>query len=71
MTPADIRAFRQSLGLSAEAFARAVGVGGGRLIRRWEAGEHAPVGSVIRLIELSGAVPGVREWLISRGATKP
>lgn len=65
MTPAEIRAFRMSLGLSAEAFARAVGVNSGRLVRGWEAGK-AVSGPVVRLVEIASEIDGARDWLITR-----
>jgi DNA-binding transcriptional regulator YiaG len=41
MTPSDLRAARAQLGLSTAALAKALrlGKGGGRTVRRWEAGE--------------------------------
>jgi len=66
MTPAQIREFRQSLGLKSGAFARALGVSGDRRIREWESGEKTPHAAVVTLIELAGEVEGVREWLIAR-----
>lgn len=41
MSPADIKAARKRLGLSARALAEALnlGVHGGRTVRRWESGE--------------------------------
>lgn len=52
MTPADLRAARQSLGLSAEGFARIVGVESGRTVRRWEAGDRDIPGPVKVLTHL-------------------
>jgi transcriptional regulator with XRE-family HTH domain len=40
MTPADLKAARKALGLSAEGFARLVGVQSGRTVRRWERGDR-------------------------------
>ena len=40
MTPAEFRAIRHDLGLSAQAMARALGVKSGRTIRHWEAGTN-------------------------------
>lgn len=55
MTPAEIRAARQRLGLSANGFARALKLGkdGGRTVRRWEAGDSpvsGPVGVAVELL---------------------
>jgi predicted transcriptional regulator len=40
MTPAQLKKARHALGLSAEGFARLVGVKSGRTVRRWESGER-------------------------------
>lgn len=66
MTPAQIRDFRKSLGLSAGAFARAVGVSDGSRIREWESERRAPHGAVVTLIEMAQALPGGKEWLVAR-----
>lgn len=53
MTPAELRAARESLGLSQAAFAAAVQVESGRTVRRWEAGERdipGPVRVLTRLL---------------------
>ncbi|MFI5014545.1 MAG: helix-turn-helix domain-containing protein [Hyphomicrobiales bacterium] len=50
-TPAELRAARDFLGLSAQGLARMVGVDDGRTIRRWEAGERELPGSVIVMVE--------------------
>ena len=52
MTPADLKAARHVLGLSAEGFARAVRVESGRTVRRWEAGDRDIPGPVTVLVEL-------------------
>ena len=70
MTPDRIRTLRHNLGLSAEAFARAMGVNGGRLVRRWEAGDGAPGGSAARLVEAAEMFPEVRDFLLEK-AKKP
>jgi DNA-binding transcriptional regulator YiaG len=41
MTPAQLKKARHALGLSAEGFARLIGVKSGRTVRRWESGERA------------------------------
>jgi transcriptional regulator with XRE-family HTH domain len=46
-TPAELRAARDFLGLSAEGLARMLGVEEGRTVRRWEAGERELPGWVI------------------------
>jgi DNA-binding transcriptional regulator YiaG len=52
MTPAELKAARHTLGLSAAALARAVGVASERTVRRWEAGSRDIPGPVVRLVEL-------------------
>lgn len=52
MTPAGLKAARRALGLSAEGFARAVGVESGRTVRRWEAGERDIPGPVLHLLRI-------------------
>lgn len=52
MTPAELKSIRQSLGLSAEAFARLVRVESGRTVRRWESGERDVPGPVTVIAEL-------------------
>ena len=42
MTPQELKAIRQNLGLSAEAFAKLVRVESGRTVRRWEQEEGSP-----------------------------
>lgn len=49
MTAAELKAARHALGLSAEGFARLVGVESGRTVRRWEAGDRDIPGPVIVL----------------------
>lgn len=56
MTPADLLAARQRLGLSAADLGRALEMGGrdpGRFVRDWEKGAHpipGPVGVAVRLL---------------------
>lgn len=52
MTPAELKAARHALGLSAEGFAHAVRVESGRTVRRWEAGERDIPGPVTALVEI-------------------
>ncbi|MGB7098915.1 MAG: hypothetical protein WBD95_09120 [Xanthobacteraceae bacterium] len=52
-TPADLKAARHALGLSAEGLARAVRVEDGRTVRRWEAGEREIPGPVTGLMEVA------------------
>ena len=52
MTPAELKAARQALGLSAEGFAQAVRVESGRTVRRWESGERDIPGPVLALLDI-------------------
>ena len=52
MSPSELKSARHILGLSAEGFARAVGVESGRTVRRWEAGERDIPGPVVVLLEI-------------------
>jgi DNA-binding transcriptional regulator YiaG len=47
MTPAEFRAARHAIGLSAEGMARALKVSSGRTVRRWEAGDRDIPGPAI------------------------
>ena len=62
MTSAELKSARQSLGLSAEAFARLVRVADGRPVRRWEAGDRDIPGPVIVILGLL-ELPAVRRRL--------
>lgn len=64
MTPAELKANRHALGLSAEGFARLVRVQSGRTVRKWEAGDRDIPGPVTALLDLADAVPEAREWLL-------
>lgn len=73
MTPADLKSARESLGLSAEGFARVFGVASGRTVRGWEAGERngAPAivpAPVALLVDLALHIPAARKRL---GITPP
>jgi len=50
LTPADFRACRLALRLSAQDMADALGLANGRTIRRYESGEHRIPGPVVVLI---------------------
>jgi DNA-binding transcriptional regulator YiaG len=63
MTPAQLKSARQALGLSAEGFARAVGVESGRTVRRWEAGDRDIPGPVIAWLDLVLHLPAARRRL--------
>ncbi len=54
MTPAEVRAHRTALGLSARGLAEALRLGkdGGRTVRRWESGEVAITGPASVALEL-------------------
>jgi DNA-binding transcriptional regulator YiaG len=54
MTPAELKAGRHELGLSAAQLGKALRLGadGGRTVRRWEAGDRAIPGPVEIVVEL-------------------
>lgn len=52
-TPADLKAARHALGLTADGLARVVRVEGGRTVRRWEAGDREIPGPVTVLLEVA------------------
>ena len=58
MTPAEFKAIRHRLGLSAQALARVLGVSDGRTVRRWEAGDRDIPGParVLMLLLKSGLI---------------
>jgi DNA-binding transcriptional regulator YiaG len=64
VTPADLKAARHTLGLSAEGFARVVQVESGRTVRRWEAGDRDIPGPVKVLTKLLLDSPTVRRMLL-------
>jgi transcriptional regulator with XRE-family HTH domain len=60
--PSELRSARTTLGLSAEGFARLVGVESGRTVRRWEAGERDIPGPVRVLTEALMESRAVRRY---------
>ena len=54
MTPLQLRAFRHSLFMSAEVFARLTGTATGRTVRRWERGDSPVPGAVVNLCRVLG-----------------
>ncbi len=52
MKPEDLKEARFMFGMSAESFAREVGIGDARTVRRWESGESRIPGSIRRLVEI-------------------
>lgn len=66
MTPAELKHSRKALGLSAEGFARAVGVESGRTVRRWESGDRDIPGPVKMLVLLAFRIASVKEALITK-----
>lgn len=58
MTPFELKQARRALGLSAERFARVVGVESGRTVRRWEKGERDIPGPVLILLAFMLRSPG-------------
>lgn len=65
MTPAQLRAARDALGLSAEGFAELLQMppGSGRTVRRWEAGHSRIPGPVAILATLIVRSPTIRAEL--------
>jgi DNA-binding transcriptional regulator YiaG len=63
MTPAELKTARKTLGISAEGFARLVGVASGRTVRRWEDGTQDIPGPVVVLTGLMLRIPAVRKAL--------
>jgi transcriptional regulator with XRE-family HTH domain len=59
MTPAELKAARHALGLSAEGFARLVRVQSGRTVRRWEAGDAPIPGAVDVILIMYEALHGI------------
>jgi DNA-binding transcriptional regulator YiaG len=70
VTPADVRGFREKLGLSQSGFAKAVGVSFIRTVGRWEYGERCIPGYLATLAELAES-PAVARALRKRGLRKP
>ena len=68
MTPAELKAARPALGLSAEGFARMVRVESGRTVRRWEAGERDIPGPVKVILDLALNVPAAKKRLMASPA---
>lgn len=63
MTPDELRVARQALGLSAQGFARLVGIESGRTVRRWEAGERDIPGPLVVLLRVLLALRSARRLL--------
>jgi DNA-binding transcriptional regulator YiaG len=59
----EIRELRHSFALSAEAFARAIGVASGRTVRRWEAGTVPPAATAEVLLAVIAASPEAQALL--------
>lgn len=71
MTPAELNDAIRTLGLSAEGFARAIGVSG-RAVRRWQAGDRDIPPMLVTLIELLLDNPmQPRKWFFQRAAIRP
>lgn len=68
LTPHELKAARQRLGLSASRFAMVVNVESERTVRRWEAGERDIPGPVIVLTHLLLESPEARRLLRVEGA---
>lgn len=76
MTGANLRAFRQSLGLTDRGFSRALGLPettDGAMVRKWERDLNPVPRLVVTIVELAERYPEARELLRERGArnTKP
>lgn len=67
LTPAEIRAIRQELGLSQSGLEQLLGVGA-KTVVRWERGTVVPNRATDNLLRIIQAVPGVPEFLRSRSA---
>jgi DNA-binding transcriptional regulator YiaG len=65
MTPTELRALLNRLGLTTGAAARLTRTDP-RTFRRWLAGEQDPLPSAILLLQLADEVPGVAAWLAER-----
>ena len=52
MTPAELTDARKALGLTQESLALAIGVSGGRTVRKWEAGDRAIPESIAKLVSI-------------------
>lgn len=63
MTPAELKAIRHALGLSAEGFARLTLTASGRTVRRWEDGSQDIPGPVQVLAGAIRDVPELRDHL--------
>lgn len=61
--PSELRSARAALGLGADGFARPVGVGSGRTVRRWQAGERDIRGPVRVLAQ--ALVESRKAWSVS------
>ena len=69
MTPAELKAARQALGLSAEGLAALLQVQSGRTVRRWEAGEREVPGPVAVILKALAESQAVRRYFgVSAGA---
>jgi len=62
MTPAELKSARHALGLSANGFARWVGVAGGRTVRKWEAADGSVPGPVVVLVRAALDSAAVRDY---------
>ena len=60
LTPAELKAARHQLGLSAKRFAELIQIGDGRTVRRWEAGDSAIPGPVNVIVGLLLTLPAAR-----------
>ena len=63
MSPTEFRTIRATLGLSANAMARLLGLSDGRSVRRYEAGENEVSEPLSRLTRLAETVPAARKAL--------
>jgi DNA-binding transcriptional regulator YiaG len=52
MTPLELKAARKTLGLTQGELARALGMSGDRIVRRWESGERPVPGPVARMVRV-------------------
>lgn len=69
MTPEQLTTAIQTLGISAEGFARCAGVSG-RTVRLWQAGQRPVPGPIVALVELVLACKPAARLFVNRDPKK-